>query len=109
VGHLSSPAGSPTAAIATEVTNATGGRVPRVQKPDPSAAPPEHERLADPEPLAEDREEEPKLRPRELDEFVGQPAILEQLRIFLEAAKRRNEALDHVQFHGPPGLGQATL
>ncbi len=66
-------------------------------------------RLADPEPLAEDREEEPRLRPTGLDEFVGQPAIREQLHIFLEAARRRNEALDHVLFHGPPGLGKTTL
>ena len=54
-------------------------------------------------------QEEPRLRPLALDEFVGQPAIREQLRIFLEAAKRRGEALDHVLFHGPPGLGKTTL
>jgi Holliday junction DNA helicase RuvB len=71
---------------------------------------PEHPpRVADPEPLAEDREEEPRLRPTALDEFVGQPAIKEQLRIFIEAARRRHEALDHVLFHGPPGLGKTTL
>jgi holliday junction DNA helicase RuvB len=66
-------------------------------------------RVADPEPLAEDREEEPRLRPTALDEFVGQPAIKEQLRIFIEAARLRSEALDHVLFHGPPGLGKTTL
>jgi Holliday junction DNA helicase RuvB len=70
---------------------------------------PEHARLADPEPLAEDRDEEPRLRPTQLESFVGQPAVKEQLRIFLEAAKRRDEALDHVLFHGPPGLGKTTL
>jgi Holliday junction DNA helicase RuvB len=72
-------------------------------------APETRSRLADPEPLAEDREEEPRLRPDDLEAFVGQSAVKEQLRIFLEAAKRRNEALDHVLFHGPPGLGKTTL
>ena len=66
-------------------------------------------RLADPVPLPEDLKEEPRLRPVDLDQFVGQPVVREQLRIFLEAAKRRKEALDHVLFHGPPGLGKTTL
>jgi Holliday junction DNA helicase RuvB len=66
-------------------------------------------RLADPEPFGEDLKEEPRLRPQRLEDFVGQPALQEQLRIFLEAAKRRGEALDHVLFHGPPGLGKTTL
>jgi Holliday junction DNA helicase RuvB len=74
------------------------------------APPPEHlGRLADPEPSADDRDEEPRLRPVALAEFVGQPALKEQLLIFLEAARRRDEALDHVLFHGPPGLGKTTL
>jgi holliday junction DNA helicase RuvB len=66
-------------------------------------------RLADPEPFGEDLKEEPRLRPQRLEDFVGQPAVQEQLHIFLEAAKRRGEALDHVLFHGPPGLGKTTL
>jgi holliday junction DNA helicase RuvB len=66
-------------------------------------------RLADPAPFGEDLQEEPRLRPSRLDDFVGQPALKEQLRIFLEAARRRGEALDHVLFHGPPGLGKTTL
>jgi Holliday junction DNA helicase RuvB len=66
-------------------------------------------RMTDPEPLAEDLKEEPRLRPLTLDDFVGQPTIREQLRIFLEAARRRDEAMDHVLFHGPPGLGKTTL
>ncbi len=66
-------------------------------------------RLADPAPLPEDLREEKKLRPLALDEFVGQPQIRGQLSIFLEAARRRGEALDHVLFHGPPGLGKTTL
>ena len=66
-------------------------------------------RMADPEPSREDLQEETRLRPERIDDFVGQPAIKEQLRIFLEAARRRGEALDHVLFHGPPGLGKTTL
>ena len=68
-----------------------------------------HERLADPEKLAEDLREEPALRPTALKDFVGQPSIREQLGIFIDAAKHRGEALDHVLFHGPPGLGKTTL
>src|SRR5262247_3603609 len=65
--------------------------------------------MTDPEPLAEDLREENRLRPLQLSEFVGQPSIREQLQIFLEAARRRGEAMDHVLFHGPPGLGKTTL
>ena len=49
------------------------------------------------------------LRPSRFDEFVGQEKIKENLKIFIEAAKRRKEALDHVLFYGPPGLGKTTL
>ncbi|HRP80048.1 MAG TPA: AAA family ATPase, partial [Aquamicrobium sp.] len=49
------------------------------------------------------------LRPQSLDEFVGQQAARENLKIFIEAAKGRGEALDHVLFVGPPGLGKTTL
>ena len=49
------------------------------------------------------------LRPKQLDEFVGQRAARENLRVFIEAAKGRGEALDHVLFFGPPGLGKTTL
>src|SRR3989441_10544693 len=66
-------------------------------------------RVADPARFGEDIQEETRLRPLEFDEFVGQPVIREQLSIFIEAAKHRNEALDHVLFHGPPGLGKTTL
>lgn len=58
---------------------------------------------------AEDPELETSLRPRTLAEYVGQPAMREKLGIFLEAAKRRSEALDHVLIFGPPGLGKTTL
>ncbi|NOK50961.1 Holliday junction branch migration DNA helicase RuvB [Burkholderia thailandensis] len=49
------------------------------------------------------------LRPRQLDEYVGQEKVRDQLEIFIEAAKRRAEALDHVLLFGPPGLGKTTL
>ena len=49
------------------------------------------------------------LRPKMLDEYVGQTKAREQLEIFIEAAKKRGEALDHVLLHGPPGLGKTTL
>ena len=49
------------------------------------------------------------LRPKALDEFVGQKAARENLRVFISAAKQRGDALDHVLFHGPPGLGKTTL
>ena len=70
-------------------------------------APPD--RVADPAPFPEDLQEEQRLRPPSLDDFVGQPALKEQLRIFIEATRRRGEALDHVLLHGPPGLGKTTL
>jgi Holliday junction DNA helicase RuvB len=66
-------------------------------------------RLADPAVLEDELQEESRLRPARLEEFVGQPALREQLRIFIEAARRRGDALDHVLFHGPPGLGKTTL
>src|SRR5476651_200148 len=49
------------------------------------------------------------LRPRDLEEYVGQEKIRDQLQIFMEAARRRSEALDHVLLFGPPGLGKTTL
>ncbi len=49
------------------------------------------------------------LRPEKLDEYVGQDQVVESLRIAIEAAKLRNEPVDHVLFHGPPGLGKTTL
>jgi Holliday junction DNA helicase RuvB len=66
-------------------------------------------RLVGPGEVEEDRAEESALRPRRIADFVGQPAVREQLGILLEAAKHRGEALDHVLLHGPPGLGKTTL
>ncbi len=56
-----------------------------------------------------DKEFENNIRPREMEEFSGQPQTIENLRIFIKAAKIRGEALDHILFHGPPGLGKTTL
>jgi len=52
---------------------------------------------------------EKALRPQLLQDFTGQPKLVENLQIFIQAAKRRGEALDHVLLHGPPGLGKTTL
>ena len=49
------------------------------------------------------------LRPKALSDFAGQPQVVDNLEIFVQAAKKRNEPLDHVLFHGPPGLGKTTL
>ena len=57
----------------------------------------------------EDLAVEKKLRPLSFDDFNGQEQVLENLKIFVEAANFRNEALDHTLFHGPPGLGKTTL
>ncbi len=57
----------------------------------------------------EDKELEKALRPQALEQFAGQPQIVENLYIFIKAAKLRGEAMDHVLLHGPPGLGKTTL
>ena len=57
----------------------------------------------------EDRELEPKLRPASLGNYIGQESVKENLKVFIEAAKQRKEALDHVLLYGPPGLGKTTL
>lgn len=57
----------------------------------------------------DDRQMEKALRPKSLDDFSGQPKIVDNLKVFIQAAKLRNEALDHVLLHGPPGLGKTTL
>jgi len=67
------------------------------------------ERVVAPTASEEERATEAALRPRRLDEFVGQATLKEQLHILLEAARRRSEALDHVLLYGPPGLGKTTL
>ena len=56
-----------------------------------------------------EREIEKVLRPSDFDDFMGQDKLVENLKIFVKAARQRGEALDHVLFHGPPGLGKTTL
>ncbi len=56
-----------------------------------------------------DKEIERALRPLEFDDFAGQQSVVDNLRVFVAAAKQRNESLDHVLLHGPPGLGKTTL
>ncbi|ATL49770.1 Holliday junction branch migration DNA helicase RuvB [Chitinophaga caeni] len=58
---------------------------------------------------AADKEFENSIRPKEIVDFSGQDQIIENLKIFIKAAKMRGEALDHILFHGPPGLGKTTL
>ncbi len=58
---------------------------------------------------AADKDFENTIRPKEIVEFSGQPQLVENLIIFIKAAKMRGEALDHILFHGPPGLGKTTL
>jgi holliday junction DNA helicase RuvB len=58
---------------------------------------------------AAEKEFENNIRPSEIADFAGQPQTIENLRIFIKAAKQRGEALDHILFHGPPGLGKTTL
>lgn len=59
--------------------------------------------------VGRDRDEDAALRPRTFDEFVGQKKIVENLSVYVQAAKRRGDALDHVLLAGPPGLGKTTL
>ncbi len=65
--------------------------------------------ITTPEILDEDAVVEPSLRPQRLDEFIGQDKVREALSIAIEAATQRREPLDHLLFHGPPGLGKTTL
>jgi Holliday junction DNA helicase RuvB len=74
-----------------------------------SSASPEYERVVDPADTLEDEVYGASLRPRSFDEYVGQERVVENLRISIDAAKRRGEALEHVLFYGPPGLGKTTL
>src|SRR5659263_384611 len=56
-----------------------------------------------------DEKEDITIRPNRLDDFIGQQALKESLKIFIEASKKRCEPLDHILFSGPPGLGKTTL
>ncbi|MFQ5745417.1 MAG: AAA family ATPase, partial [Acidobacteriota bacterium] len=67
------------------------------------------ERLVSPKPLGDESRYEITLRPRSLDEYVGQKRVVDNLRVFITAARQRGEPLDHVLLFGPPGLGKTTL
>ena len=64
---------------------------------------------ADGENISADKEYENSIRPSNIKDFSGQQELIENLSIFIQAANQRGEALDHVLFHGPPGLGKTTL
>ena len=67
------------------------------------------DRVISPEDSVEDFALDASLRPKTMNEYIGQPAMREKLGIFLEAAKRRSDAMDHTLIFGPPGLGKTTL
>jgi len=69
----------------------------------------EHDRLISATATGEEEAIERAIRPRRLDEYVGQPAVKKQMGVFIQAARQREEALDHVLIFGPPGLGKTTL
>jgi len=68
----------------------------------------EKERIITGERLEVDTSDD-NIRPQKLDEYIGQDEVKENIRVFVEAAKLRNESLDHVLLYGPPGLGKTTL
>src|SRR5580658_3412688 len=78
------------------------------RKPPGGREPPDKDRTVSPARAHEDAAEA-SLRPQTLAEFVGQRASRENLAVFIEAARARGEAMDHVLLHGPPGLGKTTL
>ena len=67
------------------------------------------ERLITSMELEGDNDTESVIRPRSMDEYIGQKKLKENLSIFIEAAKKRGEALDHTLLYGPPGLGKTTM
>ena len=69
----------------------------------------ENERLASPEIIAQDGDLEVSLRPKTLNDYIGQDQVKQNLAVYIEAARRRSEPLDHVLLYGPPGLGKTTL
>jgi holliday junction DNA helicase RuvB len=69
----------------------------------------EADRLIAPQVQKEEESLDRAIRPKYLDEYIGQPQVREQMKIFIQAAKQRSDALDHVLIFGPPGLGKTTL
>src|SRR5215218_9569714 len=82
---------------------------PRPSRPRPAEAAPPRAEITTPEALSDESVVELSLRPQRLAEFIGQEKVKENLRIAIKAAMARKEPLDHVLFHGPPGLGKTTL
>ncbi len=80
---------------------------PEIQTPDPGKK--MEERITSPIAAGEDIKYENTLRPKGFSEFVGQNKVKENLGVFIKAAKERGDVLDHVLFHGPPGIGKTTL
>lgn len=85
------------------------GKWRRIADEEAATIDPFDDRITSAELQEEDARVEASLRPRRLDEFIGQEKVKENLSVFLEAARRRGEALDHVLLYGPPGLGKTTL
>ncbi len=69
----------------------------------------EENRIINPENLSPEEKLENSLRPKYLDEFIGQQKLKNNLKVFIEASRKRNEPLDHCLFYAPPGLGKTTL
>ena len=69
----------------------------------------ENENLTNPNLIGETDEQENALRPKRLSEYIGQTKVKENMKVYIESAKKRKEALDHVLLYGPPGLGKTTL
>jgi holliday junction DNA helicase RuvB len=69
----------------------------------------EHDRITSAHPKSDDKAFDRAIRPKTLAEYRGQPGVTKQMSIFIEAARKREEALDHVLIFGPPGLGKTTL
>ena len=69
----------------------------------------ENDRLIAPESRIEDQGQDWAIRPKTLSEYFGQPAVVEQMGLFMDAARARGESLDHTLIFGPPGLGKTTL
>ena len=67
------------------------------------------ERIIDATVRKEEEESEKSLRPHRFEEYMGQEEIKKNLKVFIQAAKQRQEPLDHILFYGPPGLGKTTL
>ena len=83
--------------------------MPRKKHEEPAAPPPVRDTVATPQTISGDRELDVTLRPGSFDEYVGQKKVVDNLKVFVAAAQQRGEALDHVLFCGPPGLGKTTL